>query len=190
MTPPRLIGLYSPSPQAGKTTVATYLTEFGFYRAPFAAPIKRMARTFLIQLGYGPDDIDQLLTDCKEATLGGIRTSTRQILRTLGTEWGRTCIHPDVWLMCWERIATRHLNSGVSVVVDDVRFENEAELILRLGGELWSITRPDVPAHPTEHASEGALDAYPKFSQHLTNDATLLDLYGDVRSILDPALAA
>ena len=184
--PPRLIGLYSSAPRSGKSTIASYLTEYGFYRVPFAGPIKRMTRTFLIQLGYGPTEIDHYLEAGKEDQLPDIRTTPRHILQTLGTEWGRDCIHPEVWLMCWERIAQRSLDSGVPVVCDDLRFPNEADLIRRLGGELWTIARPNASA-TKPHSSEGGLDDYTFFDRRIINDGTLLDLYGRVKSILTPA---
>ncbi|MGA0848037.1 MAG: hypothetical protein ACO3PY_05475 [Pontimonas sp.] len=185
---PRLIGLYSPAPSSGKSTVASYLTEHGFYTVPFARPIKLMVRTFLIQLGYGPTEIDHYLDAGKKDVIDGIRTTPRQLMQTLGTEWGRQCVHPQVWLMCWERLAQQKLDLGISVVCDDVRFPNEAALIRRLGGELWRIERPSTE-RGTSHASEGSLDDYPLFDRRLTNDGTLLRLYGQVQQIVTPVAA-
>lgn len=188
---PPLIGLYSPAAQSGKSTVAGFLTEHGYYTISFAAPLKRMARTFLINLGYGPSDIDYYLTDNKEAVIPEIKTTPRHILRTLGTEWGRQCIHPELWLKCWEQTASRYLKSGIPVVCDDVRFPNEAALIRKLGGQMWHICRPGTERN-TEHASEGSLDDYPFFDAHLVNNGTLTDLYSEVHLLLnsDPSPAA
>jgi hypothetical protein len=186
---PHLIGLYSPAPRSGKTTVAAYLTEHGYYRAPFAGPLKRMIRTFLRELGHPNSAIDHHLEDGKADVIPGIRTTSRHLLQTLGTEWGRSCVHPDVWLMCWRETATSYLNDGVPVVVDDLRFPNEADLIRALGGQLWHIHRPSTK-RGTTHSSEGSLDAYP-FDHHLTNDGSLTDLYEQVSPLLStPALAA
>lgn len=190
MTVPRLIGLYSPAPRSGKSTVAAYLTEHGFYTVPFARPIKLMTRTFLMQLGYGPSDIDHFLTDGKNDVLDGIRTTPRHLMQVLGTEWGRGCVHPEVWLMCWERAAREKLDAGLSVVVDDCRFRNEATLIRRFGGELWRLERPGVE-RGTSHTSEGGLDDYPLFDRRLVNDGSLIDLYRQVQERLTfPTVAA
>lgn len=188
MTAANLIGLYSPAPQSGKSTVASVLGDHGYYTIPFAAPLKRMVRTFLVQLGYGPDAIDELLTTHKEVKLDGIGCSTRHLLQTLGTEWGRTCVHPEVWLQCWQVTASRYLQSSTSVVVDDVRFPNEADLIRSLGGELWYIERPQTVLH-TEHVSEGSLNTY-TFDRHLQNDRTLSDLTSTVEALLCPPAQA
>jgi len=185
---PRLIGLYSPAPQSGKSTVASYLTELGYYNIPFAGPLKRMIRTFLVQVGYGPDTIEHLITEGKEEKIPGIDVTPRHLMQTLGTEWGRTCVHPDVWLQCWQTTATRYIKSGTPVSCDDVRFPNEAELIRSLGGELWLVERPSA-RRSTEHASEGGLDNFPVFDRRIVNDGTLLDLYQQVRQILSPTPA-
>jgi hypothetical protein len=184
-----LIGLYSPAPQSGKSTVASFLTEHGFHTVPFAGPLKRMLRTFLLQLGYGPEGIDHYLTTGKEDILPGIACSPRHLMRTLGTEWGRSCVHPSVWLLCWQSTATRYLQSGTPIVVDDVRFPNEADLIRSLGGQLWRIDRPSAERN-TEHASEGSLDTY-AFDHVLSNDSTLTDLYSRTRELLadSPSIA-
>lgn len=73
----------------------------------------------------------------------------RQLMQTLGTEWGRACIHPEVWLEAWRRT----LPPG-PVVVDDVRFLNEAQAIKALGGRLWLVERPMAQALPIDHSSE------------------------------------
>lgn len=187
-TPPSLIGLYSPAAQSGKSTAAAYLSKQGYRTIPFASPLKAMLRTFLLQLGYGPDAIDHYLTTGKEDVLPGIVCSPRHLLRTLGTEWGRSCVHPEVWLLCWRSTAQRYLQSGTPVVVDDVRFPNEADLIRSLGGQLWRIDRPGT-ARDTDHASEGGLDHY-VFDVYVTNDGTTTDLYSSIRTHLCPLAQA
>jgi hypothetical protein len=59
-------------------------------------------------------------------------------------------------------------------VITDVRFENEAEMIIGLGGQLWRIKR--VGFGPVnDHVSESELDGY-KVSQIFVNNGTLKDL--------------
>jgi hypothetical protein len=181
---PHLIGLYSPAPQSGKTTVARYLAGHGFYTVPMAGPLKRMTRVFLELSDYGPNTIEELLTANKEERLAGINVTPRHLMQTLGTEWGRACVHPDVWVQLWETMANRYLSGGDPVVVDDVRFPNEADMIRSLGGELWSVYRPGA-SHSSGHASEGSLDDYPDFTGWLINDSSLLDLYQKVEFLLE-----
>lgn len=70
-------------------------------------------------------------------------------MQTLGTEWGRRCLGDDFWLRVWE--ATRPFGP---VVVDDVRFPNEAEFLRARGGRIYRIER--VGSIGDRHVSERA----------------------------------
>lgn len=180
-----LVGLYSPAPSSGKSTVAAYLSSHGFRVVPFAESLKRMAHVFLSELGLTDSEIEFHLYRNKEAPLPRpeLKTNARHICQTLGTEWGRTCVHPDVWLMCWQRKAQVNLSRGIDVVVDDVRFPNEAHLIRDLGGEVWRVERSSV-IRTTAHSSEGSLDDF-TFDRRIVNDGTLLELYAEVKTRID-----
>ena len=170
MSLPQLIGLYSPAPGCGKTTVANMLPEHR--TVSFAAPIKRAVWSMVTDLG---------LVECfhcvyrdKEAIIPGIGVSARHMMQTLGTEWGRACIHPDFWVMIARAETQRILADGGSVVIDDVRFPNESAMIRDLGGELWRIDRPGV-TYDGNHSSEGALnDITP--DRVIINDGTITQL--------------
>jgi len=104
-------------------------------------------------------------------------------MQTLGTEWGRSCVHPNLWEMLAESQAKGLVDSGFSVIFDDVRFPNEAEMIHRLGGELWLVDRPGV-VYEGEHASEGALaDVLPDVVVH--NSGSLEHLREVVAALLE-----
>lgn len=182
---PSLIGLYAPAAGSGKTTIAMHLMAHGFYTVSFAAPLKLMVIQLLQNLGYIPEDANRLVYEDKHEILPEIGVSSRHLLRTLGTEWGRACVHPEVWLKCWEHAARELLRAGTPVVCDDVRFPNEAALIRKLGGEMWHLSRPGTEAGTT-HASEGSLDNYPYFDRHLINDGSIFDLYHRVTQVVQP----
>jgi len=176
MTAPlRILGLYSPAPQSGKTTVAKMLARHGYTRLSFADPLKEMTVLLLHHLGYSWEGASDLVFVDKNALLDEIKTTPRHILQTLGTEFGRQCIHPDLWVICWRKRTEAELARGNNVVVDDVRFPNEADLVRSLGGQLWSITRTGV-TNSESHSSEGSLNTYPEFDYRITNDGTLSDL--------------
>ena len=166
-----IIGLHAPAAQSGKTTVARYLQERGYCRLPFAQPMRDMLSDMLSHLGYSEELIAHHLYVDKEAVLPELGVSARHLLRTLGTEWGRECVSPTVWLDVWLAKARRKS----FVVVDDVRFKNEADLIHLLGGQMWRITRPGVVRN-TEHASEGGLDGWTHFTCDIVNAGTISDL--------------
>jgi hypothetical protein len=106
---------------AGKSTLAQMLCDLlgeDAYVAPFAGPLKSVAHS----LGW----------DGRKDRKG------RRLLQLLGTEVGRKCIHPDVWVRLWLEDAAE---SGGHVVADDVRFGNEAQAIRDLGGVIVRVRR-------------------------------------------------
>jgi hypothetical protein len=145
----RIIGLTGPA-GAGKDLAASMVP--GACRIAFADPIYQGLSTMLgIPEGVLRD------RSAKEQPIVGIGASPRQLLQTLGTEWGRQMIRDDIWLRVafwrWEQMAA----GGVSlIVVPDVRFSNEARLIRENGGEVWLIHRPGVEP-VAAHSSEAGL---------------------------------
>ncbi len=131
---------------SGKTLVARHLIErHGFVRQRFAGPLKDM-----LKAGLGLTD-EQLDGDQKMQPLAWAGGSTpRHIMQTLGTEWGRRLIHPDLWVNRWREVAMATPES--CIVCDDVRFPNEAEVIRDVGGFVWRIVRPGLAT--MDHASE------------------------------------
>jgi hypothetical protein len=152
-----IIGLCGPA-KSGKSLAAQYLAnEYGFERVRFAGPLKAM----LAALGLSPDEIDGDLKEQPSALLGG--QTPRHAMITLGTEWGRQLIDPDLWINAW-RLAVDRLPPGVPVVVEDCRFANEAGEIRLLGGLTVRLDRRGAGIgvnHESEAANftpDGAID--------------------------------
>lgn len=120
---------------SGKTTAAMHLLNtHGYVRTRFADPLKAMLRA----IGLGSEELDGWLKEKPMALLGG--KTPRHAMQTLGTEWGRECIGKTFWENLWIERASECLDMGGRVVVDDVRFANEAEAVRRLGGMVVGIT--------------------------------------------------
>lgn len=183
MSNPRVIGLYSPAPQSGKTAVAYALQQHGYISVSFAGPLKRMCGIFLSSAGYGHERIEHMLFEEKEQKIPEFGVTPRHLMQTLGTEWGRECIHPNVWVEVWKSSVIKWLDGGLNVVVDDMRFPNEWDVVKEMGGECWYITRPRANRYTTTHASEGALNQH-GFDRRLINDGDLPDLYNQVATEL------
>lgn len=159
---PICIALCSPVMRSGKSTVAEHLQQqHGFALVKFAAGLKSMTRTLLDSLGYSTADINRFVegTD-REYVLPEIGVTTRHIMQTLGTEWGRNCIGENLWADITQSRIKNLLAQGCSVVVDDMRFINEMDAIHAIGGVCYRIIRPDAPTTQAavNHASEGGLD--------------------------------
>lgn len=132
---------------SGKSTAAGYLaSSLGFKRIVFAKPLKDMLRA----VGLTDRELDG---DLKERPCDVLMGKTpRFALQRLGTEFGRDTIHPDLWISLWLREAKPLLDEGRRVVVDDLRFPNEAALVHRLGGKIIRIDPPIKSSD--EHISE------------------------------------
>lgn len=139
-----LVGLTGPA-GAGKSTLAQHLAQrMDFLEASFADPLKDMLAA-LFDVDREELETRYLKRDQKEQPVAGIEKSPRYLLQTLGTEWGRQLVHPDLWVMALHRRLAwmeNHLEAGQrGVVVSDVRFENEALMIRRAGGMLVHLRR-------------------------------------------------
>ncbi len=113
---------------AGKTTAAEIiegLTDFRTEVGKQAAPIKVMLQA----LGLTDEELNGKLREQPCDKLCGM--TPRYALQTLGTEWGRILIHPDIWASTATRIAkTVFQIPGVEAIAyDDVRFPNEIEVM-------------------------------------------------------------
>jgi energy-coupling factor transporter ATP-binding protein EcfA2 len=129
----KLIALTGPA-GSGKSTAAEALVEHGWARVKFAATLKNMIRC----MGLTDEHIEGHLKEQPVEWLGG--RTPRYVMQSLGTEWGRRMVHPQVWVWLTQREIMGHLAAGRNVVVDDCRFDNEAHMIRQLGGKIVRLT--------------------------------------------------
>lgn len=132
----------------GKSTAARSLVAARgstAVRLSFADPLRDMLRA----LGL---TAEQLTVHKNEpiAWCGG--KTARALLQSLGTEWGRELVSPDLWAGAMERRILEAWDVGHAVVIDDCRFDNEARMVRRLGGRVVEIERPGLVR--LAHASE------------------------------------
>lgn len=186
-----LIGIYSPYPQSGKSTVFGLLNEIaGFERLPFASPAKEIS-VYLLQVTGIPDtEAQRLVYEDKEEQLPNFPNgvTARYMLQQLGTNFARDAIDPTIWVRAWANTVSNLPRSVPNIVVDDVRFENEVDAIKALGGVLWKVERPK-PSRgffldfldktmsflKKGHHSEGNLENA-SFDAVIVNDGSLEDL--------------
>lgn len=183
MRPVRLIGLAGAG-GAGKSKAARELAVMGFAPVVIGDPLKAAFSALLAALGIPPAEVQRMAegdlkrTPC--AALGG-RTPT-EAMQSLGTDWGRGMIDPDLWVRPARARLEAALAGGGRVVCEAVRFDNEGQMIKDLGGEVWRVVgRGNMSISEAGHISEqyaGPVDRI------LLNAGTGQDL----RAALDRAL--
>ena len=160
--------------RSGKDTVANFIVAaIGGYRYSFADPIRAM----LAPLGV--DMSDPYWQARKEEPIPALGVSPRRMMQTLGTEWGRQLINPDLWLIMAHQ---RLLLNGPGMVIPDVRFDNEAAWIRKHGGRIIHVIRPETKAVEA-HASEDGIEMQDTDAR-LFNSGTLEELQLSVRELL------
>jgi len=127
----------------GKSLVAGFLqSQYEFARLSFATPIKRMCEVI------APPNY--LYGDKKEEVIPWLGVTGRHIMQTLGTDWGRKMVSDTIWTAAL--VNSEAFLKMPRIVVDDVRFLNEAAALREKGGKIWRVTRPGLL--PDGHASE------------------------------------
>lgn len=121
----------------GKDTVSSIIcNQLSIQSYGFADPIYDMLKS---GLGIDGKSKNRELKNSPINWLSSERdVSLRYLLETLGTEWGRNSVCSDLWL----RIAEKRFHETESgLVIRDVRFTNEVDLIDKLGGVIIHIIR-------------------------------------------------
>lgn len=148
----------------------------GYTRLRFAEPLKRMLQVVGLSLAETDGDLKE-----KPCALLLGRTP-RHAMQTLGTEWGRQCIGQELWTSLWLGLAKQELAQGRSIVVDDLRFLNEAVAVRALGGRIWRIVRPGTEAR-FSHVSETELSRI-AFDLRFLNDGKVSDLHKLISKVI------
>ena len=145
---PRLIALTG-AKGVGKSTYAEFLAGENGTVLSFATPIKRM-----LQALVGKEYVFGSKKN-EETHLG---VTGRVLLQTLGTEWGREMIDQDIWVKAMRHILTDAMFAEYRpIVIDDLRFENEAKMIRELNGEIWHVERKSYTPANDNHISEAGV---------------------------------
>ena len=161
---------------SGKNTVADMLVRYE--QRSFAQPMRKAMYTLnpiiIRNGGVSISDLQTVVDACGWDEAKQFYPEVRRLLQVYGTEVGRTMYGTDFWV----NIATKDMYHDANVVFTDVRFPNEAQKIVALGGEIWRISRPGVKAH-NEHLSEHSMDGW-EFDRIINNTGTLEDLKKEV----------
>lgn len=179
--------------QSGKDTVADYLvSDYGFQKVSFAAPLKDMLRRLNpivgsqlvwnnheLHDGARPirlEDLYEQFGDHEGVKKSPYGEEVRDLWQRLGTDCVRAV--DDKF---WVRAAMKDLHHMGRYVFPDTRFLNEAHALINSEAQfasVWRVSRPGVQA-VNGHVSEQYVGKLGE-NATVTNDGTLEELYSVV----------
>lgn len=158
----------------GKDTFADYLVDkYGFKKYTFGNLLKKT-----IKILFSMSD-EQLYGEKKEDVDDFWGYSSRQLLQIIGTDLLRNQFD--------ENIFTKSLYKKIieddykKIVISDVRFENEKNMVESIGGIIYRINRNTIKNNDN-HISEKALD-HIEFKT-IENNSTIGELYKKIDNII------
>jgi hypothetical protein len=182
---PLLIGL-SGLARVGKDTAAQHLVyHHGFQSYAFADPLRD---GLMHILNLSPCDFEGAQ---KELPLPWLGRSPRELMQSLGTEWGRNSVHPELWLLLAAQnldLLARTHDAAHGLVVSDLRFENEASFIRQRGGVVIHINR-DTASPVNAHVSEAGIQVR-SGDIELFNDDSIEEYLGAIDNLVASVLHA
>lgn len=162
----------------GKDTAAQALE--GFEIVKFAGALKEMVRAYMRYVGVSEETIERCvegdMKETKMALWGG--KTTRYVLQTLGTDWGRNMIWDKLWTNAFQLRSAQFQK----VACTDMRFPNESDVIAEEGGTTLRVTDPRKPVVLGEHPSEDLIDTL-DVDYEIVNDGSIEDLHNKMRAL-------
>lgn len=164
--------------RSGKDTAAQALVDRGWTRMAFADPLKEMSmklRGVWVQVPAGVE-LDAVIPSVGGGLLGrgggfaqyhyvvdalgmekakDLVPDVRTLLQTLGTDCVRGTFGSTAWVELAEQNIHEALTRGESVVLTDVRFHEEFDLVQRLGGIVIGVWRGSVTSFSDALEGEG-----------------------------------
>lgn len=180
----RLIGLAGLA-QSGKNSTARRLIMMHRFddEAMFAGPLKAAAREIF---GLSHDEVMGNNYD-RESPHPSWGYSVRHMLQKLGTECVRNTFGQDHWVKLMRlRLSTGDLRAS-TVVITDVRFDNEVEMIHDLGGKMLGVVRMSGNIIPSVYhvSEEMAMYRLDEVCDKLVYASNLPDLYREVDKAME-----
>ena len=123
--------------QHGKDTAANIINNSIMRRSSietyaFAKPFKDALQ---IMLNFSHEQLYGSLKTEIDVTYG---VTPRVAMTSLGTEWGRNMINQDIWLIRANQEIEKAIDNGHDgIIITDVRYDNEAEMIRQWDNVLY-----------------------------------------------------
>jgi hypothetical protein len=172
-----IIGIAGPK-NSGKDTFAN---RFKLYipciTRAFAEPLKKTCKELYLLTDEQLNNREQ-----KEQIDSRWGLSPRQILQQVGTDYVRKQLGSDFFLKHFEFWYKKQL-PNTNVIIPDVRFQNEVDLIHRLGGKVVYIYRPLTTID--SHESEISATQLKNIDYYIENCGSLSQFYEDIDSFIE-----
>lgn len=175
----KLIGITGKA-RSGKDAIAKYLwQQHAFTRIAFADPLKLAAQQ-MFGLSHA-----QTWDDClKEVVIPHWGMTPRKIFQLMGTEASKPVFGEDIWVKRW-LISYALLKDTDNIVIPDVRFDVEVEVIRELGGVILEVQRDaaGLTGESGAHKSEAGISTQPDII--VFNNGTFDELYAKIDGLLE-----
>jgi hypothetical protein len=175
--------------RSGKDTAALHLVRTRHYtRLAFADPLKEMALSIdpYVPTGYGVTvRLSALIADVGWEYAKDTYPEVRRILQHTGQTVRE--YDDEFWVTSMRRKLSNAEAWNLPVVVADVRYPNEADMLRARGFRLVRIVRPEAAMsgrdyRAARHSSETALDGYAA-DVEITNDGSVEALHRNISNV-------
>ena len=168
---------------SGKTTAARYIAEkYGYEEYALATPLKL---ALYVMFGFTQDQLDG---DKKEEVDHRYAITPRQMLQTLGTEWGqytlsevsqtfKTVIGREIWV---KRFYYMMWKPGKNYVISDIRFAHEIEALREIDDVKSVMIAGGQAGDYHESESRNILA-----DVVIYNDGSVMDLFESIRILME-----
>jgi hypothetical protein len=165
------------------------IKEYGFEQYAFANPLKLACQEIFM---LNEEQMDGCLKEVVDPEWG---VSPRHLFQRIGTEIFRnqiTKVFPEMeeignnfWVYRFKLWYKKQLekNPNIRVVLSDVRFQNEADVVKELGGIVIKIQR-DTKLNTDSHASEKNIDNI-KTDYIIENNGTIEQYHEKVKKLIE-----
>ncbi len=171
----------------GKDVIgAQLIAHHNFIRYGFADPLKRGA---MEMFGFSNE---QMWGDLKEVVDPRWGITPREVLQILGTELLQFDIHKytdnlkhvgrNIWAHRFK--VWYEEQQSKNVVITDVRFQHEVDVIRSLGGYIWKVERPYIDRGDS-HPSEVEMEKITDIDHHILNEGTIIELNNKIDIIFN-----
>jgi len=171
--------------QSGKDTVADYLvTNYNFIKISFGKYLKKC-------VSYIFDINDYILnSEYKDIVNDEWNVTPREILQWFGTECIRKSPYQhssgySIWTHKLEKDLQFYMKLGKNIVISDLRFPDEVEMLKKYKHNTWMIERlqaSTLTKNCSEHESENYIVTYDIL---IRNNDSINDLYKKIEELIN-----